>query len=84
MSDSATTWSGFMGNLVQQLVALGGARHVIVADTRPDALERAAAMGATRTIDVTRESVGGVVGDITESGANVSFEVTGAQSARRT
>src|SRR3954465_14194143 len=33
--------AGFMGNLVQQLAALRGARRVIVADTRPDALARA-------------------------------------------
>ncbi len=32
--------AGFMGNLVQKLVQLKGPRHVIVADTRPDALER--------------------------------------------
>jgi len=33
--------AGFIGNLVQKLVQLKGPRHVIVADTRPDALERA-------------------------------------------
>jgi threonine dehydrogenase-like Zn-dependent dehydrogenase len=82
--DVVVIGAGFMGNLVQQLVALRGPRHIIVADTRPDALKRAAALGATRTIDVTRESVGGVVGDITESGADVSFEVTGAQAALKT
>src|SRR5918995_935193 len=49
--DVVVIGTGFMGNLVQQLVALRGPRHIIVADTRPDALERAAVMGATRTID---------------------------------
>jgi threonine dehydrogenase-like Zn-dependent dehydrogenase len=33
---------GFMGSLVQKLVQLKGPRHVIVADTRPEVLERAA------------------------------------------
>lgn len=76
--------AGFMGNLVQALVALRGPRHVVVADTRPDALERAAALGATRTVDVTRASVSDVVRDITVNGADVSFEVTGVQAALMT
>src|SRR5512139_2930210 len=44
--------AGFMGNIIQKLVQLKGPRHVIVADTRPDALERARNMGATRVVDV--------------------------------
>jgi L-iditol 2-dehydrogenase len=71
-----------MGNLVQKLVQLKGPRHVIVADTRPDALERAAGFGATRTVDVRRESLVDVVREATGgAGADVSFEVTGAQGA---
>src|SRR5919204_887337 len=54
--DVVVIGAGFMGNLVQKLVQLRGPRQVIVADTRPDALERAAALGATATVDVTRES----------------------------
>src|SRR5829696_2430453 len=65
--------AGFMGNLVQKLVQLKGPREVIVADTRPDALERARAMGATRTVDVRAESLDG-------HDADVTFEVTGAQA----
>jgi threonine dehydrogenase-like Zn-dependent dehydrogenase len=74
--------AGFMGNLVQELVGLKGPRHVIVADTRPDALERAARLGASRTVNVLSESVADAVLEQTEGvGADVSFEVTGAQSA---
>jgi L-iditol 2-dehydrogenase len=65
--------AGFMGNLVQKLVQLKGPRELVVADTRPDALERAAAMGATRTVDVRRESLAGL-------DADVAFEVTGVQA----
>jgi threonine dehydrogenase-like Zn-dependent dehydrogenase len=54
---------------VQKLVQLKGPREVIVADTRPEALERAARLGATRT---TRRLDG--------IEADVAFEVTGAQS----
>jgi threonine dehydrogenase-like Zn-dependent dehydrogenase len=80
--DLVVIGAGFMGNLVQKLVQLKGPRHVIVADTRPDALERAARLGATRTVDVRRESIVDVVGEATGgAGADVSFEVTGAQGA---
>lgn len=72
--------AGFMGNLVQKLVQLRGPRHLIVADTRPDALERAARMGATHTVDVRSASLRDTVRSLTEGrGADVTFEVTGAQ-----
>lgn len=73
--------AGFMGNLVQKLVQLQGPRHVIVADTRPDALERAKKMGATHVVDVRSESLSETVKALTGgSGADVSFEATGAQA----
>ncbi len=73
--------AGFMGNLVQELVQLRGVRHLVVADTRPDALERARKLGATRTVDVTRESLPDVVSGLTDSvGADLTFEVTGTQA----
>jgi L-iditol 2-dehydrogenase len=46
---------------------------VIVADTRPDALERARRLGATRTVDA-----------LSDIKADVSFEVTGSQGALET
>ncbi|RLP86405.1 zinc-binding dehydrogenase [Micromonospora sp. CV4] len=74
--------AGFMGNLVQKLVRLRGVRHLIVADTRPDALERATALGATRVVDVRTESLADVVGQLTGGrGADVTFECTGGQAA---
>jgi L-iditol 2-dehydrogenase len=52
-----------------------------VADTREDALARAATLGATRTVDVTREDLPEVVADLTAGrGADVTFEVTGVQA----
>jgi threonine dehydrogenase-like Zn-dependent dehydrogenase len=72
--------AGFMGNLVQKLLQLRGPRELIVADTRPDALERAAALGATAVVDVRSESLVDVVRERTGGvGADVSFEVTGVQ-----
>jgi threonine dehydrogenase-like Zn-dependent dehydrogenase len=80
--DVVVVGAGFMGNLVQKLVALRGVRNLVVADTRPDALERAAAMGATRVVDVTRESLRDVVTELTDGrGADIAFECTGTQAA---
>src|SRR5215212_7132542 len=73
--------AGFMGNLVQKLVQLKGPRHLIVADTRSDALERAQKMGATRVVDVRNDSLPDIVKELTDGlGADVSFEATGAQT----
>jgi L-iditol 2-dehydrogenase len=80
--DVVVIGAGFMGNLVQELAQLKGPRHVIVADTRDDALERAARLGATRTVNVLSESLVDVVREATDgAGADVSFEVTGSQAA---
>jgi threonine dehydrogenase-like Zn-dependent dehydrogenase len=74
-----------MGNLVQQLVALRGPRQLIVADARSDALERASALGASRVVDVTGESLPDVVRSLTDGrGADVTFECTGTQGALAT
>lgn len=73
--------AGFMGNLVQKLVELQGPRHVIVADTRRDALERAKRFGATHVVNVKEESLVDTVKGLTDGrGADVSFEVTGVQA----
>jgi L-iditol 2-dehydrogenase len=72
--------AGFMGNLVQQLVRLRGARHVIVADTRKDALERAERLGATHVLNAASEDPSERVRALTDGkGADITFEVTGAQ-----
>ena len=74
--------AGFMGLLVTQLVALRGAREIIVADSRPDVLALAGSLGATRTVDVRDAPLAAQVQDLTGgTGADVTFEVTGAQSA---
>lgn len=73
--------AGFMGNLVQKLVALQGPRRLIVADTRVDALERALRLGATHVVNVTKDSLPEAVKSLTDGqGADVSFEVVGAQA----
>jgi threonine dehydrogenase-like Zn-dependent dehydrogenase len=74
--------AGFMGHLFQKLVMLRQPRQVIVIDTRDDALARAELFGATATVNVTRRPAADVVADLTGAkGADMTFEVTGAQSA---
>src|SRR4051794_38537827 len=79
--DVVIVGAGFMGNLVQKLVALRGPRELIVADARGDALARAAALGATATVDVRSQSLADVVRERTGGTlADVTFEVTGVQA----
>lgn len=83
--DVVVVGAGFMGLLVQQLVQLRGPRQVIVADTRPDVLELSEQLGATRTVRVDREALSDVVAELTGgAGADITFEVTGTQSALQT
>jgi len=73
--------AGFMGNLLQLVSALKGPRSIVVADMRPDALERAASLGATRVVDTRSESVADAVREVTDGrGADVSYEVIGVQA----
>jgi len=73
--------AGFMGNLVQKLAQLQGPRHLIVADTRADALERAGKLGATHVVNTKSPALPEVVKELTDGrGADVSFEVTGVQA----
>jgi 2-desacetyl-2-hydroxyethyl bacteriochlorophyllide A dehydrogenase len=74
--------AGFMGHLVQQLVALRGARQVIVADTRRDALDRATELGATATVHVGRQDLAETIAELTDGAlADLCFECTGSQAA---
>jgi threonine dehydrogenase-like Zn-dependent dehydrogenase len=83
--DVVVIGAGFMGNLVQSLVALRGPRQLVVADARTDALDRAAKLGATRVVDVTSESLPDVVRSLTGGrGADITFECTGTQAALAT
>jgi L-iditol 2-dehydrogenase len=80
--DVVVIGAGFMGHLVQQLASLRGLRHLIVADTRRDALDRARDLGATRTVHVGEEDLARTVAELTEGRlADVGIECTGSQAA---
>jgi L-iditol 2-dehydrogenase len=76
--DVVIVGAGFMGNLVHLLVNLQGSRQVIIADVRAEALERAARLGATATVNMAEESLPDRVMELTGgAGADMTFEVTG-------
>ena len=80
--DVAIVGAGFMGQLVLRLVLLRGPRRVLVADTRDDALQRAAAAGATATVNPAAAPLAGAVLEATGgTGADVTIEITGSQAA---
>lgn len=79
--DVAIVGAGFMGNLLQLVSALKGPRSITVADVRPDALARAASLGATRVVDTRSESLADAVRETTDGrGADVTYEVIGVQA----
>jgi L-iditol 2-dehydrogenase len=80
--DVAIVGAGFMGQLIQRLVQLRGPRRVIVADTRDEALRRAASAGATATVNAAQEPLAEAVRGLTDgAGADVTIEITGSQAA---
>jgi L-iditol 2-dehydrogenase len=74
--------AGYMGLLILQLVAHRGPRHLIVADVRDEALERARTFGATHVVDARRKAAQELVRELTDGrGVDVAIEGTGTQPA---
>ena len=74
--------AGYMGLLLLQLAAQQAPRHMVVADVRDEALERARGLGATHVVNVAGASLASVVADLTDGiGVDVAIEATGAQAA---
>jgi L-iditol 2-dehydrogenase len=77
--------AGYMGSLLLQLATHQAPRHVIVADVRDEALERARAFGATHVVNVAGTSLADAVGALTDGvGVDVAIEATGTQAALST
>jgi threonine dehydrogenase-like Zn-dependent dehydrogenase len=73
--------AGYMGLLLLQLSAQQAPRHLIVADVRDEALERARGFGATRVVNVAGTSLADAVGELTDGiGVDVAIEATGTQA----
>jgi threonine 3-dehydrogenase len=80
--DVLITGAGPIGVMAIAVCRHAGARHVVITDINPRRLELARAMGATRTVDVTRESIADVQNELgMAEGFDVGLEMSGNPSA---
>jgi 2-desacetyl-2-hydroxyethyl bacteriochlorophyllide A dehydrogenase len=85
MDDVLVVGAGYMGLLLVQLAMHRGPRHILVADVREEALERALGLGATRVVNVATGSLTELVEELTGgNGVDVAIEATGTQAALAT
>jgi threonine 3-dehydrogenase len=76
--DVLITGAGPIGCMAAAIAKQVGARHVVVTDVNPDRLALARRMGATRTVDVSKEKLPDVQFDIgMKEGFDVGLEMSG-------
>ncbi len=80
--DVLISGAGPIGCMAAAIVKFSGARHVVVTDLNPYRLELAKKLGATRVVDVTKETLKEVMKDIgMTEGFDVGLEMSGTQKA---
>ncbi|MFT6957957.1 MAG: threonine 3-dehydrogenase [Halieaceae bacterium] len=80
--DVLITGAGPIGAMAAAVCKHAGARHVVITDLIDSRLERAAALGATRTVNVSRENLADVQRELHMSeGFDVGLEMSGNQQA---
>ena len=80
--DVLISGAGPIGCMAAAIVKFSGARHVVVTDLNPYRLELAKKLGATRVVDVTKETLKEVMNDIgMTEGFDVGLEMSGTQKA---
>jgi threonine 3-dehydrogenase len=80
--DVLITGAGPIGAMAAAVCRHAGARHVVITDVIDTRLERAARLGATRTVNVSRESVEEVQRELGMSeGFDVGLEMSGNPEA---
>jgi threonine 3-dehydrogenase len=76
--DVLITGAGPIGCMAAAIARQAGARKVVVTDVNPYRLAIAARMGATRAVDVSRESLAGVQAELElKEGFDVGLEMSG-------
>jgi threonine 3-dehydrogenase len=76
--DVLITGAGPIGCMAVAIVKQSGARKIVVTDVNPDRLALAKKMGATRTVDVSREPLAAVQKEIgMKEGFDVGLEMSG-------
>ncbi|QPG05728.1 L-threonine 3-dehydrogenase [Salinimonas marina] len=82
--DVLITGAGPIGIMAAAVARHVGARHVVITDINPYRLELAKKMGATRTVDVSKESLNDVMKELKMSeGFDVGLEMSGVPVAFR-
>jgi threonine 3-dehydrogenase len=80
--DVLITGAGPIGCMAAAIAQQAGARKVVVTDVNPDRLALAKRMGATRTVDVSRETLPDVQREIgMKEGFDVGLEMSGNPAA---
>jgi threonine 3-dehydrogenase len=83
--DVLITGAGPIGCMATAIAQQAGARKVVVTDVNPDRLALAARMGATRTVDVSKENLTEVQREIgMKEGFDVGLEMSGNPVALNT
>ncbi len=82
--DVLITGAGPIGIMAVAIARHVGARHVVITDVNDYRLELARRMGASRALNVTRESLGDAMADLRmEEGFDVGLEMSGNPGAFR-
>ncbi len=82
--DVLITGAGPIGIMAAAICRHVGARHVVITDVNDYRLQLAAKMGASRTVNVSRQSIDDVMQDLEmEEGFDVGLEMSGNASAFR-
>jgi threonine 3-dehydrogenase len=82
--DVLITGAGPIGAMAAAVCRHAGARHVVITDVNPSRLELAQTLGATRTVDVTREKLEDVQRELgMNEGFDVGLEMSGNPSGFR-
>ena len=80
--DVLITGAGPIGSMSAAIARHAGARHVIVTDFNPYRLELAKKMGATRVVDISKESLKEVQKELgLEEGFDIGLEMSGSPHA---
>jgi len=80
--DVLITGAGPIGIMAAAIARHCGARHIVVTDVNPYRLALAQKMGASRTVDVTKEDLRATMGELgMNEGFDVGLEMSGAGAA---
>lgn len=80
--DVLITGAGPIGLMAAAVCRHAGARHVVITDVNPSRLSMAAQMGASRTVDVSRENIAAVQRELCMyEGFDVGLEMSGNERA---